>query len=201
MPCSTCDVRACVKGGAYPETCTANLCAPGKLDEILDLYTAPQYHDVMRVALDTYHEAVANKWARVQEVVFFAREMGFTRIGIASCLSYAHEAGMLAEALRAEGFEVVDAMCKMGGLRQSSIGLRKDETKPDGALCNPVMQADALNHAETDMNLVVGLCLGHDMLFNRHALALTTTLAVKDQSLGGPKFFRQALESWHLTTS
>lgn len=196
MPCSTCDVRACVKGGNYPEPCTADLCAPGKLDEVLDLYTTPAYNDIMRTALETYHEAVANKWPRVQEVVFFARQMGFTRIGIASCISYAREASMLAEALRAEGFEVVNAMCKMGGLRKSDVGLLEDATKPDAALCNPVMQADALNHATTDMNLIVGLCLGHDMLFNRYSQALTTTLTVKDQGLGGPKFFRQALESW-----
>ncbi len=196
MPCSTCDVRACVKGGAYPETCTADFCEPGKLDEVRELYASPDYHAIMRTALDTFYQSSANKWPRMQEVVFFARQMGFSRIGIASCISYAREAEMLAEALRAEGFEVVDAMCKMGGLRKSDVGLIKDETEHDAALCNPVMQADALNHAGTDMNLVVGLCLGHDMLFNRYSEALCTTLSVKDQSLGGPAFLREALEKW-----
>ena len=196
MPCSTCEVRACVKGGDYPEACAANFCEPGKLDEARELYAHSDYHEIMRIAWDTYSTAVANKWPRLQEVVHFARQMGYTRLGIASCISYAKEAAMLAEALRAEGFEVVDAMCKMGGLRFSDAGILEDGAERDPALCNPVMQADALNHAGTHMNLVVGLCLGHDMLFNRYSEALCTTLAIKDQSLGAQKFFHEALEAW-----
>lgn len=198
MPCSTCDVRACAKGGATPENCAAGLCGPGMRDEARDLYANSDYHDIMRVALDTYRTAVANKWPRLQEVVFFARQMGFSRIGIASCISYARESSMLAEALRAEGFEVVDAMCKIGGLRASDVGLLGEGETRDSAMCNPVMQADALNRSDTEMNLVVGLCLGHDMLFNRHSQAPCTTLTVKDQRLGGPAFFRDALEKWHV---
>ena len=195
MPCSTCDVRACIRGGHYPDTCTADLCTPDMRDHLLELYAAPEYHAVMRAAYKTILQSTAAKWPRVQEIVTFAHIMGFTKIGIASCISFAHETEMLATLLRDEGFEVVDAMCKIGGLRKSDIGLLEDGRR-DGPLCNPAMQADALNNAGTDMNLVVGLCLGYDMLFNRFSKALCTTLAVKDQSLGVSAHFLKALESW-----
>ena len=195
MPCSTCGVRACIRGGDYPDICTVDLCAPGERDEALELYTTPEHFNVIRSAYKTILRSTKAKWPRVQEIIFFARNAGFTKIGIASCISFAHEVELLAALLRSEGFEVVDAICKMGGLRKSDIGLLEDGQR-DGPLCNPIMQANALNHAETDLNLVVGLCLGYDMLFNRYSNALCTTLAVKDQSLGVSAHFREALEGW-----
>ncbi len=50
--------------------------------------------------------------------------------------------------------------------------------------CNPVAQARLLNGAQTDMNIIVGLCVGHDMLFSRHSDAPVTTLVVKDRVTG-----------------
>ena len=32
-------------------------------------------------------------------------------------------------------------------------------------MCNPILQAKLLNKAKTDLNVVVGLCVGHDSLF------------------------------------
>ena len=34
------------------------------------------------------------------------------------------------------------------------------------------------------MNIIVGLCVGHDMLFARHSEAPVTTLVVKDRVTG-----------------
>ena len=50
-------------------------------------------------------------------------------------------------------------------------------------ICNPVGQAAILNRAGTELNLLVGLCLGHDMLFNKHSAAPVTTVIVKDRVL------------------
>jgi uncharacterized metal-binding protein len=52
------------------------------------------------------------------------------------------------------------------------------------AACNPVLQAQLLNNAGTDINIIVGLCLGHDMLFTMNSKAPVTTLIVKDRLLG-----------------
>lgn len=44
-------------------------------------------------------------------------------------------------------------------------------------------QARILNDAGCDLNVIVGLCVGHDTLFMRHAEAPVTYLVVKDRVL------------------
>jgi len=51
-------------------------------------------------------------------------------------------------------------------------------------ICNPIMQAEVLNREKTELNIMMGLCLGHDILFLRYAKAETTPLVVKDRALG-----------------
>jgi len=51
------------------------------------------------------------------------------------------------------------------------------------AMCNPIAQAEILNEAKTDLNILLGLCVGHDTLFMRYARAPVTVLAVKDRVL------------------
>ena len=51
-------------------------------------------------------------------------------------------------------------------------------------MCNPIMQANLLNDAETDFNILVGLCVGHDSLFFKYSDAMTTVLVAKDRVLG-----------------
>jgi hypothetical protein len=49
--------------------------------------------------------------------------------------------------------------------------------------CHPVAQARTLNEAGTDLNVIVGLCMGSDCVFTRESEAPVTTLFVKDKSL------------------
>ena len=51
-------------------------------------------------------------------------------------------------------------------------------------MCTPVGQARALARAGTELNLLLGLCVGHDSLFMKHSVAPVTVLAVKDRVLG-----------------
>ena len=51
-------------------------------------------------------------------------------------------------------------------------------------MCNPILQAKLLNEAGTDLNVVMGLCVGHDSLFYKYSDALVTTLVTKDRVLG-----------------
>ena len=41
-----------------------------------------------------------------------------------------------------------------------------------------------LNEAKTDLNIVMGLCVGHDSLFYKYVEGLTTTMVVKDRVTG-----------------
>ena len=51
-------------------------------------------------------------------------------------------------------------------------------------MCNPILQARLLNEAHTDLNVVIGLCVGHDSLFYRYSEAYVTTLITKDRVTG-----------------
>ena len=50
-------------------------------------------------------------------------------------------------------------------------------------VCNPQGQAAVLNRVQTDLNVLVGLCMGADCLFTRFSQAPVTALFVKDKSL------------------
>ncbi|AHM57870.1 hypothetical protein EAL2_808p03660 (plasmid) [Peptoclostridium acidaminophilum DSM 3953] len=52
------------------------------------------------------------------------------------------------------------------------------------AMCNPTGQALLLNKAETDLNLIFGLCVGHDSFFVKYSNAPVTVAAAKDRVLG-----------------
>jgi uncharacterized metal-binding protein len=52
------------------------------------------------------------------------------------------------------------------------------------AMCNPIGQAMLCNQAGTQLNLIIGLCIGHDILFAKYSEAMATTLIVKDRVLG-----------------
>ena len=50
-------------------------------------------------------------------------------------------------------------------------------------MCNPIAQAELLNSQDTQFNICLGLCVGHDSLFYQYSKALVTTLVVKDRVL------------------
>jgi len=89
--------------------------------------------------------------------------------------------------LRANGFAVDSVACKNSSLPKEVLSLTDDDKVTPGefeAMCNPIGQARALARAGTELNLLVGLCVGHDSLFMRHSVAPVTVLAVKDRILG-----------------
>jgi uncharacterized metal-binding protein len=123
---------------------------------------------------------------RVEEIWEFAHRMGYRRLGLASCLGLIAEARTAARLLEAHDLEVVSVMCKVGAVAKERIGLRDEDKIRAGqheSMCNPVAQALLLNDAGTELNVLLGLCVGHDSLFFKHCEAPCTVLAVKDRLL------------------
>jgi uncharacterized metal-binding protein len=121
---------------------------------------------------------------RLQEIIEFARKMDFTRLGIVFCDGLRREAGAVAKVLEKQGFEVVSAVCKVGGSPKEEIGVLDEQKIQIGAeetMCNPIAQAELMNRSQTELNVLIGLCVGHDSLFFKHANAYTTVLAAKDR--------------------
>uniref|UniRef100_A0A7C4WEJ6 DUF1847 domain-containing protein n=1 Tax=Geoglobus ahangari TaxID=113653 RepID=A0A7C4WEJ6_9EURY len=126
------------------------------------------------------------RWTRVEETMEFARRCGFRKIGLAFCVGLRNEARILTEILNRNGFEVISVACKTGGIPKEDIGLAKcDKIRPDEfeAICNPIVQALLLNEEGTELNIILGLCVGHDTLFIMYSKAPVTCLAVKDRVL------------------
>lgn len=125
---------------------------------------------------------------RIVEIVEFARRMGYHRLGLVFCMGLRQEAAIVNEIFETNGFEVASVCCKVGGQPKSVLGIEtKDQVDPsaDGeTMCNPVLQAMVVNEVGTEFNVLLGLCVGHDSLFFKHATAMGTVLAVKDRLLG-----------------
>lgn len=115
---------------------------------------------------------------RVEELIGLCNTHGIRTIGIANCVSFQKESDILVQQLRENGFEVHDINCKMARIPSSEF---VPEAK--GIACNPIGQANFLAEHATQLNLSVGLCVGHDILFNMHTKAPVSTLLVKDRML------------------
>jgi uncharacterized metal-binding protein len=123
---------------------------------------------------------------RVQEICEFAQKMGYRKLGLAFCGGLHDEALSLTRILESQGFEVVSVMCKAGRTPKEAIGVRDEEKIHIGefeSMCSPIAQAMILNEEDTDINLLLGLCVGHDSLFFKYSKAYCTVVVVKDRVL------------------
>lgn len=121
---------------------------------------------------------------RLEEIMDFARRMGYRKIGIACCGAMQAEAMTTAKILRLHGWEVYGVSCKFGSITHEQVGLSESgQAKAAATACNPLAQARKLNAEGVDLNVIMGLCVGHDSIFMRHAQAPCTCFVVKDRML------------------
>ncbi|MGD9115974.1 MAG: DUF1847 domain-containing protein [Dehalococcoidia bacterium] len=190
-PKVVCDTTAFLKG---PENCPTKT-KKDVIAKALKEYEDPEIREFARQAsiqeAECYlrlPEGLTTRYPRVDEVANFAKKMGFKKLGIASCLGLKEEAETLTRILENRGFEVVSVCCKTGGTPKEKIGIKPEEKirGPEAfeAMCNPIAQAEILNDAGTDFNIVVGLCVGHDSLFFKYSQAPVTVLVAKDRVFG-----------------
>lgn len=152
-------------------------CTGGKLD--LTGFTLPQNRDFLNLSEHARSEH-GNSQTRLEEIIEFAKRAGYTKLGVAFCVSMAKEAAIIVSIL--ENFFKVDSVCcKVAGLNKDEHGIAKINKNKFEVACNPIGQAQILNRAKTDLNIQVGLCIGHDILFQQYAEAPVTVLVVKDR--------------------
>jgi len=202
--CARCPVKVCEnrggKAGDVPTLAKAPVFCPMKLmpeeyAAALSEYDKPEVREFARLAsvqefqcYERFPDGLRTKLPRIEELIQFARKCDYTRLGLAHCGGLAYEAGLLAEILENNGFEVVSVQCKSGAVPKERIGVRSDE-KIAGSemwetMCNPIAQAMIINKAKVDLAIMLGLCIGHDTLFIKYCNVPLTVLAVKDRVLG-----------------
>ncbi len=158
--CATCDSCACRLGrpDGMPDDCPTR----GPFPDFETLYADPgtrtlAYH-AARVEAEGYC-----RWTRLRELVELSQRMGFQRLGLAHCPETDREAAIAERYLRDQGLEAVRA--------------------PSPGDCDPEGQADFFAQADTQFNVIVGMCVGHDTLFIRRSRAPVTSLVVRDLRL------------------
>lgn len=132
-------------------------------------------------------DAINARWTRIEDTIAFAKLMGYKKIGIATCIGLLAESEQLVAILKAQGLEPQSVCCKAGSKDKLELGLNEEDKVRPGSFepaCNPIAQAEICNRVGTDMNIIMGLCIGHDILFSKYSKAPVTTLVVKDRVAG-----------------
>ncbi len=187
--CALCGVKGCLSA---PDTKRLPDFCPMPAEQELFAEVERAYlerDDLRRLAVESARTESAGycRRTRVEEIMDFARRLGVTKLGVAHCVGLMDEAKAAREIFLAGGFEVFSACCKAGSIDKEKIGVRDDEKVHPGefeAMCSPVGQAALLAKVGTELNVVVGLCVGHDSLFFMHSKAPVTVLVTKDRVLG-----------------
>ena len=187
--CIHCGVFTCRKeNGKYPQGCfTTQASETGLLIEATEKYNNDPL--VLKVAQSSakVEAEFYCKATRVEEIIQFCRKIDAKKIGIATCAGLIRESKIFAKMLQANGLEPCGVICKVGSQDKTGIGLAEEDKLRPGcheSMCNPVLQALTLNREKTDLNVIVGLCVGHDSLFIKYSEALVTSLITKDRVLG-----------------
>lgn len=190
LTCAECRVKACQYKNEekYPDFCLTKAVDKDLLQESKNIYIENKIDKKLAKTAAYVEGNFYGKYTRVQETIEFIKKYGAKKVGIATCVGLLSEAGIFTSLLRKHNIEYFAVGCKIGAIEKSEIGIPKKDTLTKGekyeSMCNPIMQAKVLNEQKTDLNIMIGLCVGHDALFMRYSDAPVTTLVVKDRVTG-----------------
>lgn len=204
--CAKCVDRKCVSEEWSTEQLPA-FCPMKHKQDVIDRamlnYEKPDENKLLVNSTITEQRAYMNIRGRViavrprlLEIIKLSELMGWKRLGLAFCTGLGNEARRVVEILESAGLTVYSVACKCGSVDKTGWGIAgKDKImalrgKPEAfeAGCNPIVQAEILNSENPDLNIIVGLCIGHDIQFNNYSKAPVTTLIVKDRVTGHNPF-------------
>ncbi|MTV48283.1 DUF1847 domain-containing protein [Heliobacillus mobilis] len=188
LSCSDCGQFNCYRQDKeFPRFCLTTEIEADELERIKELYRTDEWVSKLAYAAADIEGTYYGKLTRVEEIIAFAKHIGAKKIGIATCIGLIEEAKTFVKILRAKGLEPYSVICKVGSVDKTEVGVPEEKKVKTGcfeALCNPVLQAEILNREQTELNVIIGLCVGHDSLFIKYSQAPVTTLITKDRVLG-----------------
>jgi len=182
--CARCPSKGCLLGPVEdgPQFCPMRT-SPDIFEEARGLVEKPEIRKMFRGVARTWKDSALSQ-NRIEEIMIYARNMDFKRLGLAFCIGLADQARIVSALFAERGFEVVSGCCMTGGFSSDDVGLSPDDkiyAEGRQPQCNPVGQALIMNASETDLNVLLGLCVGDDAIFIKHSDAPVTVLAVKDR--------------------
>ncbi|WP_235284069.1 DUF1847 domain-containing protein [Methanosarcina sp. 1.H.A.2.2] len=131
--------------------------------------------DLKSIQMAAWLESDSAKRTKLEEIAIYSKRLGYRKIGIAFCIEHEREARLVYDLL-SRYFEVFSVCCKVCSLEKESLGLRKTGNLEFEAVCNPIGQALLLNDDHTNLNIMLGLKTGYDILFAEYSEAPSITL-------------------------
>lgn len=164
MQCALCRTKECIRG----KNCSV---VKSGLE-----YTGD---DLKSIQVSSWLESNHIKRTKLEEIAIYAKRIGYKKIGLAFCIEYEREARLVYEIV-SKYFEVFSVCCKVCSFEKSSLGIKKSKEIEFEAVCNPIGQAMLLNNDLTDLNIMLGLKTGYDILFAKYSEAPSITLPIQE---------------------
>jgi uncharacterized metal-binding protein len=171
MDCTNCQPKTCGQSES---------CGIEKFESkaVISEYQEPENRRILRAATLLVDNGMAGTQSRLQEIIAFIKSMNYKKVGLAYCYGMEKDAKRLQNIFKSEGIRLRTVSCTVGGINQNQINPNSCIEKVS---CNPIGQAKELNEEKVDFTIVMGICLGHDILLQRNLKSDFTTFVVKDR--------------------
>lgn len=171
MDCTKCTTKGCRKDKPCSD----------RSGDYLETYLYEDNQNTIKAASALIDNGRAGTLSRLQEIVEYFRHRGYKKLGVAYCYGMEREATQLRKYLEKQSIQTVFISCTVDGLKENQL----NPDKTSGSVsCNPLGQAAAINDEGVDLTLLMGLCLGHDILIQKNLKMDFTTFVVKDRVYG-----------------
>jgi uncharacterized metal-binding protein/rhodanese-related sulfurtransferase len=147
-------------------------------EEYLHKYAVEDNQRIVQSASVLVDNGRAGTLNRLEEIVEYAKDRKYKTLGVAYCYGLENEAKILQTHLSNAGFQTAMVSCTVDGVTEADI----DSKKSDQSIsCNPLGQANVINGSGAEFTVLMGLCLGHDILIQKQLNMDFTTWLVKDR--------------------
>lgn len=172
MNCTRCNSKSCRAGVA---------CGNEKFDieTVMDQFHTPSNQKIVQAAAHLVDNGRAGTLSRLEEIIEFSKHMQYQRVGLAYCYGMESDAILVRDIFKKEGINLQTISCSLGSLLQDAVNEASCIHKIS---CNPIGQAHQLNAENVDFVIIMGICLGHDILLQKNLHADFTTFIVKDRT-------------------
>ncbi|MFW5851638.1 MAG: DUF1847 domain-containing protein [Bacteroidota bacterium] len=171
MDCTRCTTKQCQN---LTECTSLKVDAVGIASE----YLSDDNQKIVQSAAKLVDNGRGGTLGRIEELAEFCTHMNFKKVGIAYCWGLENLATQLATYLREQGLRAIPVRCTTGGISQAETN---STSTIKSVSCNPLTQAEQLNTEHVDIAVTLGLCMGHDILFQQQCKAPVTNILVKDR--------------------
>lgn len=172
MECGLCQNKICLKGVECDKFYGVN----SKKENIKHYLESDSDGRILDVS-----SKISKNISRLEEVSSYIDLMGIKVVGIGFCKGLQKEGKVLHEYLTNRGVECHSVICGHAGIDNGELNLTKKNKDLFEVSCNPYGQATIMNNLKTELNIGLGFCIGHDILFSKYSKAPVTTLVVKDR--------------------